>query len=61
MRKCKWCGKEGEWPDVCMSTRDMEDKPHDAICTRALLDTGGGEYTVNRIAAERHAKINLDA
>lgn len=52
MRTCRWCGKRGDWPDVCMSTRDMEDKPHDHRCRQALMDCGGGEYTINQIAAQ---------
>lgn len=50
MRVCRWCGKEGDWPAVCMSTRDMEDKT-DPRCRAELLKAGGGEYTVNQEAA----------
>ena len=48
MQTCRWCGKEGDWPAVCMSTRDMEDKS-DPICRDALMRSGGGEYAVNRV------------
>jgi len=56
MRTCRWCGKVGDWPAVCMSTRDMEEKPYDARCWQALMDCGGGERTVNRIAAKAVVK-----
>lgn len=52
MRICRWCGKEGDWPEVCMSTRDMELKC-DPRCWQALMDCGGGEYTNNQLAAAR--------
>jgi len=51
MRSCRWCGKEGDWPSVCMSTHDMEDKPNDPRCLRALLEAGGGERTANQKTA----------
>lgn len=49
--KCRWCGREGAWPEICMSTRDMEEKPHDKTCDAALMKTGGGEYSTNRARA----------
>jgi len=52
VRICRWCGKEGDWPEVCMSTRDMEHKC-DPRCRQALMDCGGGEYTNNQLAAAR--------
>jgi hypothetical protein len=51
MRVCKWCGKEGDWPEVCMSTRDMEEKPNDARCDAELLRLGGGERVENQSRA----------
>lgn len=51
MKKCRFCEKIGDWPQVCMSTRDMEDKPADERCRQALLAAGGGEYSVNQEAA----------
>lgn len=46
--KCRWCGREGTWPSICLSTRDMEEKPHDAICDAELLRLGGGEHRANQ-------------
>lgn len=48
MRKCRWCGREGDWPEVCMSTRDMEEKTYDPRCDAELLKLGGGEKIVNQ-------------
>lgn len=48
MSKCHYCGREGNWPKICMSTRDMEDKPNDPICDAKLLELGGGERNVNQ-------------
>lgn len=48
MRKCRWCAREGDWPTICMSTRDMEDRSYDAICDATLLSIGGGERIVNQ-------------
>lgn len=55
MRTCHWCGKTADWPSVCMSTRDMEEKPHDPICDAMLLKSGGGERSVNQ---QRAAKLS---
>ena len=51
MHVCRFCGKEGAWPAVCMSTRDMEEKRSDDRCWQALMQCGGGEYSVNQRAA----------
>lgn len=53
MAQCRWCGREGDWPSVCLSTRDMEEKPTDPICDAALLRIGGGERSVNRSRADQ--------
>jgi len=42
--RCRWCGREGYWPRICKSTRDMEDR-RDPVCDAELLKVGGGEYT----------------
>lgn len=53
MKTCRWCGKEGDWPEVCMSTRDMEDKAHDPVCDAALMNCGGGERVQNQIRSQK--------
>ena len=42
MRTCRWCGRSGDWPQICMSTRDMEERD-DPICDAELMRCGGGE------------------
>lgn len=56
MRKCHFCDRDGDWPKICMSTRDMEEKGYDAICDAKLLELGGGERSVNQARA---AKLRL--
>lgn len=56
MQTCRWCGRSGQWPAICMSTRDMEDKPTDPICDAALLKAGGGERIVNQKRAAEDAE-----
>lgn len=56
MQTCRWCGRQGDWPRICMSSRDMEDKSNDPICWENLMKIGGGEYTVNRIAASENSR-----
>ncbi len=46
---CRYCGRMRSIH--CMNTRDMEDS-NDDICKGALLDVGGGEYTVNQHEAQ---------
>jgi hypothetical protein len=35
-----------------MSTRDMEDTPHDKTCDDQLLKLGGGERSINQARAQ---------
>lgn len=49
--KCRWCQREGQWPTICMNTRDMEEKPYDKICDGELLRLGGGERIINQARA----------
>lgn len=56
--KCRWCEREGTWPSICLSTRDMEEKPHDPICDGELLKAGGGERSVNQARARALAVTN---
>lgn len=51
MRTCRWCGRSGDWPQVCMSTRDMEERD-DPICDAELMKCGGGERSSNQRRAE---------
>jgi hypothetical protein len=51
MRKCRWCEREGDWPQICMSTRDMQEKTYDRICDEQLLKLGGGERSINQARA----------
>lgn len=52
MERCSWCDRDGEWPSICKSTRDMEDKQqHDPICDAELLKAGGGERSINQARA----------
>lgn len=52
MTVCRYCSRKGEWPSICMNTRDMEDRVSDALCHSALMRVGGGEYSENqRLAA----------
>jgi hypothetical protein len=53
MNKCRWCGREGSWPEICLSTRDMEEKQGDSVCDDALMKAGGGEYSSNRARASQ--------
>jgi hypothetical protein len=53
MRTCRWCGRSGDWPRICMSTRDMEAKAYDPICDDTLLRLGGGERVENQLRALR--------
>lgn len=50
MRTCRYCIKQGDWPAICMSTRDMEDK-NDKFCRAQLIKIGGGEYVINQTEA----------
>lgn len=58
MRACHWCGRKGSWPEVCMSTRDMEEKPYDKNCDDTLLRLGGGERSVNQERARLVASVS---
>lgn len=51
MDQCRWCKREGHWPRICKSTRDMEERSHDPICDAELLKAGGGEYSHNQARA----------
>ena len=56
MAKCEFCGAEGEWPNICLNTRDIEDTAvlfsgteKGAHCLAALRDTGLGEIGYERV------------
>lgn len=57
MGKCRWCEREGQWPLICMSSRDMEDCACEGNdqCWQALVEIGGGEKGLAYVAANRRA------
>lgn len=57
MRCCRWCGKEGDWPMICMNTRDMSDRAIDGdeTCFENLAKIGWGE------SGERYVRLNKAA
>jgi hypothetical protein len=48
---CHYCKRRGIFATLCRSTRDMEDRSHDATCRTQLMNLGGGEYVENQKAA----------
>lgn len=57
MQRCRWCGKEGDWPTICMNTRDMTDRAieGDETCFESLAKMGWGE------SGERYVRLNKAA
>ncbi len=54
---CRWCKREGNWPRICMDSRDMTDKAIDGdeTCFEELARIGWGE------SGERYVRLNKAA
>lgn len=57
MSICRWCGREGDWPNICMNSRDMTDSAisGDETCFKKLAEIGWGE------AGESYVRLNRAA
>ena len=54
---CRFCGHPGNWPVVCLNTRDMTQRAigGNDRCYDALREAGGGECGMNYVDANRRA------
>lgn len=65
-RKCHFCGAEGDWPLICMNTRDMEDnaiygwngEERSERCYRTLIAGDLGEKGARYVTLNRERRLS---